>query len=97
LTLHIMMVAAGLIGMIAMGANMPISAGLGVARAVQRREFGTALAFGAIYLAFATVLFGSVYSSSEKLKFAGNVALWFSLAFLLWDTWRASHSLPGPT
>lgn len=97
LTLHLMMVSAGLIGLIAIGANMPISAGLGVARAVQRRELGTALAFGAIYLAFATLLFGSVYSSSKELKFAGDVGLWFSLAFLLWDTWLASHDRPGAT
>ncbi len=78
--------AAGLVGVISLRK-------LGVARAAQQRKFGTALVFGVIYLAFATILVWSVYSSSEE---AGS-ALWFSLAFVLWDRWHGSRHLPGRT
>jgi hypothetical protein len=95
LALSIIMAAAALTGTIALAANTLMSGELGVARAVQRRKPATALAFAAIYLAFASVLFGSLYWSSEKIRFAGDVALWFALAFMLWDTWQGSRQLPG--
>ncbi len=84
--------AAGLVGLISFWTNVPMSGKLGVARAVQQRKFGTALVFAVIYLAFATILFWSVYSSSEEIKFAGSGGLWFSLAFL-----RGSRYLLGRT
>ena len=91
----ITLVATWSVGVVSFWANMRMSGRLGVARAAQRRAFGTALAFGVIYLGFATLLFWSVYSSSEEIRYAGDAAWPLSLAFILWDTWRGSRRLPG--
>ena len=88
LLLNLLIAAAGLTGIISFWKNRPIHGKLVIAR---QRNLGATLACGAIYFAFAALLFLSVYTSSAQLKFAGDVALWFFLAFLHWDTSRASR------
>ena len=84
--------AAGLVGLISFWTNVPMSGKLGMARSAQQRKFGTALVFAVIYLAYAAILFWSVYSLSWESTFAGSAGLWFSLALL-----RGSRYLPGRT
>jgi hypothetical protein len=85
--------ATGLVGAISFLRSAAISR-QGMARLASRRTLGATIAFGAIYFAFAVLLIGSLYSSSEEIQHAGNAALWFSSAFLYWDTWRGSRQMP---
>jgi hypothetical protein len=89
--------AAGSVGAMSVLKCIAISGRPRIARPASRREFGTTIAFVAIYFAFAALLLWSVFSSSEEIQHAGNAALWFSLAFVQWDTWRRSRHMPEST